>query len=407
MNIRDKLKFLDQIETHSVQAATIQQSEFSIEKILPGQEIDSAFSVSHQFDITYQHGSIRLDQIESIEPNCLSLAGNDENLQQLDLRNTLFFDAETTGLAGGSGTYIFLAGCGYFVENKFIIKQFFMRDFPEELKMLLAVSKLAAQFDSIISFNGKSYDWPLLKSRFTLNRIEHPITDPLHFDLLHASRRIWKNCLTDCSLGTIERSVLEVFRNGDIPSYLIPQMYFEYLRSRDARPLLPVFYHNKIDILSLVSLTIKLHQIHQSPLHNLSKRSELLTLAHHYENMNQWERIVPIYLTLLKNETDSVQKKDIAIKLGYCYKRLGLNQQAAELWQTILKEGNFRIEPYEELAKYYEHHVNDLERAQQIVQTALNNINLLEQIRPASPASNYKISLQYRLNRIQTKLKNK
>jgi len=404
MNIRDKLKFLDQINTPNQRQAPTLLVEYDIKDIISGEIIDQTFVVTHEFNANEKHGSITLEQIHDIAPYYLKLAGKDDNLMQIDLRKSLFFDTETTGLSGGSGTYIFLAGFGFFENNKFFIKQYFLRNLGEEIFMLKSIRQLLNKFESIVSFNGKSYDLPLLQDRFTFHRIPFDSSIPLHFDLLHASRRIWKNSLSDCTLNTIEKQILHVYRKGDIPSYLIPQIYFEYLRKRDARPLKAVFYHNKIDILSLVALTIKLYGIHKAPVQQLNNRIDLLTLARHYENMGQWEKNIPIYKTLLKSETNFERKKNISIQLAYCYKKSGDFENAESIWKELIHEGNFRIEPYEELAKYYEHHTKNLEQAHHIVQSALKNIDLLEQLRNDNHFSQIKKQLYHRLTRIRRKM---
>lgn len=408
MDIRDKLKFLDQIHKPTYERPDIRSSEYVIEQVIDGEFVETphgaVFARTIEFDLDFQHGFLKFEKIIDLHSEFLQLAGKDENLSQINLQRALFFDTETTGLSGGSGTRIFLAGFGYFEKDKFVVQQFFMRDFPEEPAMLRTIFHLLKRFDTIISFNGKSYDWPLLNERFIFHRIKNQHNNLPHLDLLHASRRIWKNRLTDCSLGTIEREVLQIYRNGDVPSYLIPHLYFEYLRSKDARPLKPVFYHNKIDILSLVSLTILLHQIHQSPLQELTSTLDLETLARYYENINQWEKNVIIYQKLIEYETDINRKKLHGIQLGFCYKRIGKLDKAVQLWRELLKTGNFHIEPYEELAKYYEHHTRDFTSARDIVELALKNLAIIEQLNHHFPCSFFRERLNYRLNRLLTKL---
>ncbi|MCD4664925.1 MAG: ribonuclease H-like domain-containing protein, partial [Bacteroidales bacterium] len=279
-----------------------------------------------------------------------------------------------------------------------------LRDFPEEPAMLHSIHDLMKLYNSIISFNGKSFDLPLLKSRFIFHRIKTEFAEPVHLDLLHAARRVWKNSLPDCNLSTLEHQVLKVYRDGDVPSYLIPHLYFEYLRTKDARPMKQIFYHNEIDILSMVTLTVILHHIHKSPLQQLSNKTDLTTLAKHYENMQKWEKNIAIYKALIGSEKNAERKKELGIKLGYCYKRSCQWEQAERLWLELIKQGNFRIEPFEELVKYYEHRVRNLKQAEQVVQTALDKINVLEQLHDNSAFSLEKESLLYRLNRIQRKL---
>lgn len=408
MNIRDKLRFIEAIQQPRKPEPQKPVSTESLDSILNGKLIETeagpAFVVTKEYELSHEHGLFPLQIIEDVSPQFLQLAGKDENLLNLDVHKAIFFDTETTGLAGGSGTYIFLAGLGFFAENKFMLKQFFLRDFPDEPAMLHAIGEITNDYRHVISFNGKSYDWPLLQTRFTYNRMRITNPDPLHFDLLHASRRIWKNSLPDCSLGSLERNVLRVQRNGDIPSFLIPQMYFEYLRTKDATPLKPVFYHNEIDILSLITLSILLHNIHENPMEHLSNPAELLSLASHYDAMEQWERNIHIYDQLFHRATNPQNKLETGIRLGYCHKRLGRWDDALQLWEQLTSLGNFRIEPYEEMAKYFEHRKCDFQKAEQIVHKALAKLDIVEQLRPDTQLAEFRESLTHRLNRLLRKI---
>ncbi|UCE06858.1 MAG: ribonuclease H-like domain-containing protein [bacterium] len=408
MDIREKLQFIEQIQKPRALEKEKIGPQTRIEEVIDGEFIETDFGVAFvrtkEYNIDDRHGTVQLGQIDEVSPYFLQLAGKDENLLQIDLRRSFFFDTETTGLAGGSGTYIFLTGLGYFEKDKFIIKQFFLRDFPDEPATLHAIHLLLKQFESIVSFNGKSFDWPLLQTRFTYHRIKSELIDPPHLDLLHAARRIWKHRLTDCSLGNLEYEVINVCRHNDIPSYMIPHLYFEYLRNKDAKPLKKIFYHNEMDILSLVSLTIMLNHIHKQPLEELNHHIDLRTLAKHYENTNQWHRAISLYLSIIENETNQEEKTDLSIRLSYCYKRLGQWENAVALWEKLLTNGNLRFEPYEELAKYYEHRVRDYTRAEQIVMKALANLEIMEQIQFNNSRSDCRKNLTHRLKRIQRKM---
>jgi len=407
MDIKEKLRFIEQIQQPHQREQKRAEPQFRIEHVLEGEllETDSGvtFVRTKEYDVKEKHGAVLLEQVDEVTPYFLHLAGKDSNLLQMDLRRSLFFDTETTGLAGGSGTYIFLAGFGYFENNKFIIKQFFLRDFPDEPATLHAIHELMKQFDGIVSFNGKSFDLPLLQSRFVYHRIKTKLNNPPHLDLLHAARRVWKHRLKDCSLGNLEQEVISVRRDNDIPSYLIPHLYFEYLRTKDPSPLKQVFYHNEIDILSLVSLTIMLNQIHEQPLEKLESYIDLKTLAKHYDNTNQWQRNIPIYQSLIELEINPEIKTDLCIRLGHCYKSLGQWEYAVATWEQLLATGKFRIEAYEELAKYYEHRLRDYARADQIVQQALTNLEILEQIQHNSFHADWRNNLTHRRQRIQRK----
>jgi tetratricopeptide (TPR) repeat protein len=284
------------------------------------------------------------------------------------------------------------------------VKQFFLRDFPDEPAMLQEIMAMMEKFDFIISFNGKSYDWPLLITRFTYHRMKIRNAEPGHFDLLHAARRIWKNSLPDCSLGSLERHVLRVQRQGDIPSSFIPQMYFDYLRTKNATPLKPVFYHNEMDILSMVTLTILLHDVHEKPLAHLNRPAELLSLANHYDHIEQWEQNVRIYQQVFTSAALPQHKQDSGIRLGYCLKRLERWEEALKLWEGLSALGPFRLEPYEERAKYFEHRARDLEQAEKIVLQALAKLDIVEQLRSDRQLVECRDSLMFRLNRLRRKL---
>ena len=407
MDIKEKLRFIEQIQQPHQREEKRAEPRFRIEDVLEGELLETDFGVTFvrtkEYDVKEKHGTVLLEQVDEVTPYFLHLAGKDENLLQMNLRRSLFFDTETTGLAGGSGTYIFLAGFGYFENSKFIIKQFFLRDFPDEPAILHAIYELMKQFDGIVSFNGKSFDLPLLQSRLIYHRIKTEFKNPPHLDLLHAARRVWKHRLKDCSLGNLEFEIINVRRDNDVPSYLIPPLYFEYLRTKDAQPMKKVFYHNEIDILSLVSLTIMLNQIHEQPIEKLESHIDLKTLAKHYENTHQWQRNIPIYKSLIEMEISPEVKTDLSIRLGYCYKSLGQWENAVTIWEQLMTDGKFRIETYEELAKYYEHRVRDFAKAEQVVQQALTSLEIVAQIQPNNFHTDYCKNLTYRLQRIQRK----
>jgi uncharacterized protein YprB with RNaseH-like and TPR domain len=166
-----------------------------------------------------------------------------------------FLDTETTGLAGGPDTYAFLIGVGRITPAGFVVRQFFMREYAEERSMLSALHAHLGDFDVLITYNGKSYDQPLLETRYVLTRQRSPFARLWHLDLLHGARRLWKLRMKNCRLMQLEEEILGVYRDGDLPGELIPYVYFEYLRSREAQRLVPIFHHNAMDILSLACLT--------------------------------------------------------------------------------------------------------------------------------------------------------
>ena len=169
----------------------------------------------------------------------------------------LFLDLETTGLAGGAGTYAFLVGCGWFDGGTFRLRQFFLSDFAAERALLEAVGELAGNLACIVTYNGKTFDLPLLETRFSLQRMPTPFAEIAHVDMLHPARRMWRDEEVECRLTYLEQALCGHERESDVPGFEIPSRYFQYVRSGDARPLQAVFEHNRLDIVSLAMLTAR------------------------------------------------------------------------------------------------------------------------------------------------------
>src|SRR6266480_4646842 len=182
-----------------------------------------------------------------------------------DPEKWLFLDTETTGLAGGTGTYAFLVGLAWWDAGGLQVEQFFMRDFAEEHSLLLELSHRIAERPVLVTFNGKSFDWPLLENRFTMTRSIAVPKLAAHLDLLHPARALWKLRLGSVRLGELERHVIDAPRLGwhrenDVASALIPQYYFDYLRGGPAEPLAGVVRHNQMDLRGLAALFCKVNE---------------------------------------------------------------------------------------------------------------------------------------------------
>ena len=166
----------------------------------------------------------------------------------------MFLDAETTGF---SNTPLFLVGIMYFDGESFVIDQLFARDYSEEVNLLQYFSEFAPQFDILVTFNGKSFDAPFIRDRMIYHRRDFEWTQT-HVDILHHSRRRWKDELPDCKLQTLESYICQRRRVGDVPGELVPDVYREFVRSGDTRLLADVFHHNALDLITLVELTVVL-----------------------------------------------------------------------------------------------------------------------------------------------------
>lgn len=229
-----------------------------IEEWSEGQVVSNDFGEHFQterlFAARKQHGSADIGALAELPETFLDAVGDGE-IPPASPRRWAFLDTETTGLMGGSGTYAFLIGVGRITAEGFRVRQFFMREYAEERSLLAALESHLAEFDVLITYNGKSYDQPLLETRYRMTRHRPPFARLSHLDLLHGARRLWKLRLESCRLIQLEQEILGVYREGDLPGELIPYVYFEYLRSREAQRLVPIFHHNAMDILTLACLT--------------------------------------------------------------------------------------------------------------------------------------------------------
>ncbi len=229
----------------------------SIEQLVEGGELvcaaGSCFLGRRSFPLSYWHGRFPLSDLLTRPYGLAAALMPGAGLEGLDLSNSLFLDIETTGLGRGGGTLVFLVGIGYF-DNGFHLEQYLMRHPAEELALLEAVSRRLAGSAGLVTFNGRSFDWPMLAHRFANRGLVVPWV-PAHLDLLLPARRHWRGRLPSCSLGSLEYHILRIERQDDIPSQLVPRLYWKYLQTGDGRLLQPVLEHNVTDILTMVTLT--------------------------------------------------------------------------------------------------------------------------------------------------------
>ena len=231
-----------------------------LEELVEGMRVENErgefFLVETAVHLEVRHGDVPLSRVHAIDPSTVGILTAEPELDGFDLRRAVFLDTETTGLAGGTGTAAFLIGVGWVEGDRFVVRQYFMRDYHEEAALLHALAEELARFDCLVTFNGKMFDVPLLDARFRLNRGRFPLSGARHLDLLHPARRLWKARLESCRLQSLEAGLMGLRRHGDIPGEEIPQVYFDWVRRRDARMLAKVFEHNRQDIVSLAALAV-------------------------------------------------------------------------------------------------------------------------------------------------------
>ncbi|AFC30034.1 hypothetical protein PM3016_3179 [Paenibacillus mucilaginosus 3016] len=168
----------------------------------------------------------------------------------------LFLDTETTGLGHGAGNVPFMIGIGFYEGDSFVVEQMLIRHPGEEAAMLGYLQEKLRTRPILISYNGKSFDWPIVRNRYIMNRLRMDQEPAAHLDFLYPSRRLWKHTLPSCRLGLVEELRLGVRRDGDVPGAMAPVLYFRYLAEKDPLVLQGVFLHNELDVLSLAGLAV-------------------------------------------------------------------------------------------------------------------------------------------------------
>ena len=295
--------------------------------------------------------------------------------ERWDVRKLLFLDTETTGLSGGAGTLAFEIGLGFIDARGMVIRQYVMRDYGEEAAMLAEIASLLPRFDTLVTFNGKSFDIPLLESRMVMNRIRVPLTQWPHLDLLHACRRVYRLRLGRCNLAALEETVLGETRTDDLPGAQVPQRYFDYLKTREFALLEDVLRHNRQDVKSLASLTGKLCEAFREP-ERLAHAEDVFGVGRtllrggHTEQGRRCMRILGM----------SSMSSQARMVLSSSYKKSREWAQSVQLWTDMIARGEGGTWPYVELAKYYEHTERDYDRALRYAGAALSralNLSLL------------------------------
>src|SRR3989454_10162198 len=290
----------------------------------------------------------------------------------------LFLDTETTGLAGGTGTYAFLIGLAWWDAGGLQVEQFFMRDFAEEHSLL---HELAARVDErpvLVTFNGKSFDWPLLENRFTMTRSIAVPRLAAHLDLLHPARALWKLRLGSVRLVELERHVLDAPRLGwhrenDVSSALIPQFYFDYLRGGPAEPLAAVVRHNQMDLRGLAALFGKINTLLSEQTSDATEIEslDLFGLSRFLQRRGESDRAHSACAQALEIGLPAEFRPQARRDLAQMAKRRGEHTRAAEIWLEIVADGHDGIHACEQLAIYYERHAKDFPRATEFAQLAL------------------------------------
>ena len=373
--------------------------------MLGGRPADTPFGQCLIIDRRYEgdrfHGGIRIGDCD-VE-DLASLAILDPSLpfrgQPPETPRTIFIDLETTGLSGGAGTVAFLVGCGYFDLGAFQVRQFLLTSYASERALLYAVADFFEGADLIVTYNGKTFDVPVMETRWLFHRLQMPLDSVPHFDVLHPARRLWRTRArggdaddSGCRLATLERTLFNVTRVGDVGGFEIPGRFFQFLRSGDPRPLEPVLEHNRLDLVSLAAVMARAMELVRNGHAACRDSTETLALGRIYERAAADERVPDRASVLARAEScyrRAAESRTTEVK-GEALYRLALRHrrerrfvEAAAIWRDVIDLtepravrrmaglGELRQFAAEALAIHHEHRERDLGSARELALFAL------------------------------------
>ncbi len=288
-----------------------------------------------------------------------------------DPHNWIFLDTETTGLAGGTGTYAFLVGIAWWDDEGLAIEQYFMPDHSQEASMLLDLTGRLTGRPVYVTYNGKSFDCPLLETRFRMTRLGRMPSPEAHLDLLHPARVIWKTRLTSVALGEIERHILSLDRGPDIPSETIPGRYFAFLRGGPPEPLVEVFEHNAKDLRGMAVLALHMARMLEENDDTNCDCEQLYGMSRLLRLRGEPQLALELGERALEKGLSGAAELSARRDLALLSRRRRDYEAASRYWVQLLGDRRAGMEAYEQLAIFHEHHSGDLETAVRITREAL------------------------------------
>ena len=331
----------------------------------------------NSYPLKSRYGKHHIREGLEVGSQALFYLSKNEEFQALDLSTALLIDLETTGLAGGTGTVAFLVGMGYYRDDAFHVVQYFLGDMGEEERMIRELGSFFKEmgFRSVVTYNGKAFDVPLLETRFVLSREKYLLSELPHLDLLFSARSLWKHKHESCRLFHLAQQIVEAPRSEDIPSAEIPFRYFDYLRGGDFSLIEPILYHNQEDLLSLLGIAIsagKLFAAGEAGACEDVDASDLIGVGKVFESANEIGRSIDLFRKALEK---GGLRNDLAIavktKLSYHFKRSADWESAVALWQDISEAGESPVTALRELSIYFEHRKKDYAEAKRAAEEGL------------------------------------
>jgi hypothetical protein len=320
-------------------------------------------------------------------------------------------DLETTGLFGGAGTQAFLVGCAAIAGESIRVRQFLLPGFEHERALLHEVAAWAAAHGALVTYNGRTFDVPLIETRFLFHRMSFPLGGFPHLDMLYAARRLWRGRPSaagpdpdegSCSLSVLEKHLAGLHRVGDVPGFEIPSRYFQFVRDGDARPLEAVLEHNRLDLISLAAVMARaLTLVAHGPAATANPQ-ECFGLARLYERAGALDNAEAALLRSIdlaqRVGTEPELHADGLRRLAWVRRRDDRIHDAAEAWNRLAGlprcPAAFRREAKEALAIYHEHRSRDLGTARSFVLDVLRD----------GPLGRRREAAEHRLRRLERKI---
>lgn len=349
----------------------------------------------------------------AVDESALRLLAPDARAEIADPQQWLFLDTETTGLMGGTGTYAFLVGIAWWDAGGLEVQQFFMRDHSEEHSLLVTLAERMSERRVLVTFNGKSFDWPLLETRYRMTRTIRPPAPRAHLDFLHPARNLWRLRLGSVRLAELERHVLGWNRGVDIDSTLIPSIYFGFLRGGPPDPLVPIFQHNQMDLRGLAGLAAHTLALLADPETRGRDAFELFGISRICERRGHDARARQLYEQLIASELSPEAARLARKSLARLAKREEDYSAACQMWTEILGDSHAdaavsrdALDACEQLAIYSERRACDLQRAALLARRALAGLRRASRLGtlPATLCARYRQRFEKRLARIERKI---
>lgn len=346
------------------------------------------------YSLDGRYGKVRLGEWLDLQPESLAVIWGNGSYASLDVRKVLFFDTETTGLAGGTGTIPFMLGFAFFSGEVFQVKIFLLQDLDKEGEFLAAVDDFlsSGNFSATVTFNGKAFDFPLLETRYVLQRRRLPLLDLPHLDFLFPARTIWKNTFDSRKLGYLGEMLLGLSRSDDVDASSIPALYFGFLRSGDFSAIEPIIEHNAMDLVGLAAVVL-LGARYLSDHSLAGDEGEVLGLGLLCERAGLLEKAEAYYRIAREISGRAVVSERAARRLSVLLKKKKLYMEALQLWEIL--SGANDLQAFREISVHYEHRERNYYQAVEIVEKALASVSL-------SPGQQQ--DLEKRLQRLRQKI---